>query len=64
MDGHEQNDALTDSSLDREIASLVAAEPSPEFLARVRTRVTKEPEPGRWRASWMFALAGTRMAVA
>ena len=52
-----------DESLDREIESLVAAEPSPEFVARVRTRVAQEPEPGRWRSSWMFALAGTVAVV-
>ena len=46
MDGH-RHDAVTDASLDREIESLLAVEPSPEFLARVRTRVAQEPEPAR-----------------
>ena len=36
---------------------MLASEPSPEFLARVRTRVAEEPEPGRWRTSWVFATA-------
>src|SRR4029453_17116177 len=44
-------------SLDREIESLLATEPSPEFLARVRTRVAGEPDPRRWRAPWMWAIA-------
>jgi hypothetical protein len=59
MDGHEQIDA----SLDREIASMLASEPSPEFLARVRARVAEEPEPRGWRAPWMFAVAGAVVAV-
>jgi hypothetical protein len=72
MDGHRQIDgrsgrtgptALTDASLDREIESLVAAEPSPEFLARVRARVAEEPEPRMFRASWLFAMAGAVTAV-
>jgi hypothetical protein len=57
MDGHRPIDALNDSSLDREIASMLSAEPSPEFVARVRTRVAEEPAPGGWRLSWMFAAA-------
>ena len=63
MDGHRPIDALNDSSLDREIESLVAVDPSPEFVARVRARVAEEPEPGRWRVSWMFA-AATAVAAA
>lgn len=56
-------DGLNDPSLDREIESLLATEPSPEFLARVRARVAEEPTPNRWRASWMFA-AATAVAAA
>jgi hypothetical protein len=58
MDGR-----MNDESLDREIESLLASEPSPEFVARVRTRVASERAPGRWRASWMFAAAGAVAAV-
>jgi hypothetical protein len=54
---HRQDDPLTDSSLDREIQSALAVDPSPEFLARVRTRVASEL-PGRaWRlipSRWSF----------
>jgi hypothetical protein len=53
------DDQLNDASLEREIESLVASDPSPEFVARVRTRVALEPAPDRCRLSWMFALAGT-----
>lgn len=63
MDGHRHVDAMNDPSLDREIESLLATEPSTEFLARVRARVAEEPTPNRWRASWTFA-AATAVAAA
>jgi hypothetical protein len=72
MDGHRQVDgrsqrtgptAMNDAALDREVASLLAVEPSPEFLARVRTRVAQEPEPGGWRWRWTFALATVTVAL-
>jgi hypothetical protein len=70
MDGHREIDGrsrrtgpTSDASLDREIESVLAVEPSPEFVARVRARVAEEPEPGQWRVSWMFAAAGA-VAVA
>jgi hypothetical protein len=44
---------LSDSQLDRELASALGVEPSPEFLARVRTRIAAEPEVSMWRqALW------------
>jgi hypothetical protein len=42
MDGAEPK-PLSDLQLDREIESALAIEPSPEFLARVRTRIEEEP---------------------
>lgn len=42
-------------NLEREIESLLAVEPSSEFLARVRTRVAAEPAPGGWGLSWVVA---------
>jgi len=56
-------DGVNDPSLDREIESLLTVEPSPEFVARVRARVADEPEPGRWRTAWLFALAGAVAVV-
>jgi len=56
MDGHR--------NLEREIESLLAVEPSPEFVARVRTRVAQEPEPGGWRLSWMLAVTSAVVVVA
>lgn len=72
MDGHREIDdrsertgptAMNNASLDREIESMLAAEPSPEFVARVRARVAEESEPGRWHVSWMLA-AATAVAAA
>jgi len=54
---------MNDPSLDREIESLLATEPSPEFVARVRARVATEPDPGRWRPSFIFATAGAVVVV-
>ena len=63
MDGHRHVDAMNDPSLDREIESLLATEPSPEFVARVRARVANEPEPGGWRLPFMFSTAGAVAVV-
>jgi hypothetical protein len=57
MDGERYREAVNDP-LDRELESLLDVEPSPEFLARVRTRAAAEREPGRGHAPWMFAAAG------
>jgi hypothetical protein len=37
------DEQMNDASFDREIESLLAVEPSPEFVARVRARVAEEP---------------------
>jgi hypothetical protein len=42
MDGG-RPDTLSDAQLDRELEAALGVEPSPEFLARVRTRVAREP---------------------
>jgi hypothetical protein len=52
MDDHRRAGALTDETLDGDIARLVALDPSPEFVARVRTRIAEEPAPRR---SWLAA---------
>jgi hypothetical protein len=50
---HRQHTALTDDALDRDIARLLAVEPSPEFAARVRLRIVSEPAPaGALFARW------------
>jgi hypothetical protein len=58
MDDHRSADALTESAIDREIEAALAIDPSPEFLARVRTRLSSEPAPSGWRLPWVFAAAG------
>jgi hypothetical protein len=55
MDGHRHTDAVTDSALERDLEAMLAVEPSPEFLARVRTRVAAEPATSAWRFQWTFA---------
>jgi len=67
MDADRSRDPLNDLDVDRELQSLLAVNPSPEFVARVRTRLASEPEPSsfaglqlptaRWWRSWMFAAA-------
>ena len=76
MDGRERR-ALSDSQLDGEIASAVGIEPSPDFLARVRTRIAVEPQPSVRRLAdvvsafrrtsveplWGVALVGIVLAI-
>jgi hypothetical protein len=66
MDGTGPQQPLSDSQLDRELESALGVDPSPEFLARVRTRVAAEPRMGLWRLAirrWTFEpLAGVALA--
>jgi len=55
--------ALTDEVLDREIDLAVRVDPSPEFVARVRTRVADEQAPSRWRLGWYIAAAAAAAVV-
>lgn len=57
MDGHER-DALTDATLDREIDAALDVQPSPEFLARVRARVSAEHVASPWASGRLLAGAG------
>jgi hypothetical protein len=50
-------------SLDREIEALLAVEPSPEFVARVRQRIAAGPAPSPWWLSWRPATAGVGLAA-
>jgi hypothetical protein len=49
--------------IDDEIKDALNVDPSPAFLARVRTRVANEPAPSGWRRSWTFAAAGAMAAA-
>ena len=59
MDGNRQH-SLSDEELDRELAAAVNADPAPEFLARVRTRIAAEATPQR---RWLMAPWPTRIAA-
>jgi len=48
---------------DQEIRNALRVDPSPEFLARVRTRIASEPTPSAWRWSWTLAAAGALVAT-
>lgn len=63
MDGT-RPDALSDVQLDRELEAALGVEPSPEFLARVRTRVATEPQPSTWRPAWWRSAVEPMWAVA
>ncbi len=49
--------------IDDEIKDALNVEASPEFLARVRTRIAKEPAPAAWRGPWTLAAAVAMAAV-
>jgi len=55
----------TDAALEREIENVLSVDPSPEFLARVRARVSADPAPSRatWYLSWMAATAAVAAAA-
>ena len=55
MDG--DKDTLTDEALAREIEAALAVEPSPQFVAKVRERVSREPL-GANVTSWRLWLGG------
>ena len=58
-------DPMNDAALERDIERVLAVDPSPEFLARVRTRIAEEPSPASWRFGWLFAgVATAAVAVA
>ena len=49
--------------LTRRIENAFAVEPSPEFVARVRTRIEREPAPSAWFVWWWPAAAGVVAAT-
>src|SRR5262249_35833981 len=67
---------LKDADVDRELRSLLAVDPSPEFVARVRMRIANEPEPSQssiaglqlptasaWWWPWKFVAAPILAAI-
>jgi hypothetical protein len=59
MDAEDRlREPMTDEAVDRELQVLLAVDPSPEFVARVRTRIANEPEPSQ------FSVAGLQLPTA
>lgn len=50
--------------IDEEIRAALEVDPSPEFVARVRTRIAREAAPSAWRWSWGVAIASALVASA
>lgn len=51
-------------ALDRELSELLAVEPSPDFAAKVRTRIEREPEPALGWWYWAGAAAAAAVVIA
>jgi hypothetical protein len=59
----DRRDEITDAALDGELQSMLDVAPSPQFVARVRTRIVDEPSPSRpWLSA--FTLAASAVVVA
>jgi hypothetical protein len=61
MDEHRQDFPLTDNEVDRALGELLDVEPSPDFVARVRTRIDGEPVAPRW-LGWRLVPVGAALA--
>lgn len=57
-------DPLDETALDREVRQMLSAEPSPDFVARVRMRIASEPAPAAWRLRWWPLAVGSAAAAA
>lgn len=60
MDG--RKDTLNDAALEQEIEALLSVQPSPDFVARVRSRVAEEQTSSGW--GWRWPIAAVVAAVA
>ena len=58
MDHQRSAQMNSDEMLERRIEQALAVEPPPEFVARVRTRIEREPAPSTWVVWWRPAAAG------
>jgi hypothetical protein len=58
MAEHRRHEPLGDEPIDRELDGLLAVEPSPEFLARVRMRVAAESMGRQRGVAWRWVVAG------
>ena len=63
MDAERRGSEMTDRALDRELQSILAVDPSPELVARVRTRIASEPQRSAAWSMWMFAAAAAAVVA-
>jgi hypothetical protein len=54
--------AWTDEMLEQDVEQALAVEPSPEFLARVRTHIASVPNARRWPTGWPLVALSTTVA--
>ncbi len=54
-----RGEAWTDARLEQEIEQALAVDPSPEFLARVRTQIATAPQAQRWSMRWPLVVVST-----
>jgi hypothetical protein len=57
-------DPMNDVAFERDIERALAIEPSPEFVARVRSRIAEEPSPLSRRFGWLFTGLATAAVAA
>ena len=63
MDEHKHDQAVSDETLDRELAALLQVEPSPEFVARVRTDVSADAIADVWLTGRWIAVAAAAVVI-
>jgi hypothetical protein len=63
MDADRSGRAMTDTAIDREIQAALAVDPSPEFVARVRTRIAAVPAGASSWLSWKLVVSGSLAAL-
>jgi hypothetical protein len=49
--------------IENDLQAALSVDPSPEFVARVRTRIANEPAPRRWTAWWIIPAAAIAVAA-
>jgi len=64
MDAERRGGEMSDAALDRDLRSMLAVDPPPEFAARVRARLASESDRSLWwRSTWTFAAGAVAIAA-
>jgi hypothetical protein len=63
MDNDRARTTVDPEALEQSLRAALRVEPSPEFLARVRTRIAKEPAPTGWTLRSIAALAAAAAVI-